>query len=282
MDRIKVENSTSLEEAVREVFGLEMNGRTNVIGEEMNGEVASAYDTIGKEVRQETYAQIVEYFRTQTDCYAFRHKSNTVGTIVEVGCGSGLLSIPLAEQTGGRVIGVDISLGMIRLAEENKQSRVRELQEERQLFQEKLPEYCKTVGKKSEPLDNLSFYQGSVYELEMKDANYILCRNALHRFSDVSLALKVMYNSLGRGGKMYIRDLRRDAPWDVVVKRIGEARWKSEALVRDYIGAMAGMLTREELALELDALGINDYTIRSAQGREFAQEVEYTCVVKKR
>lgn len=260
LDRAKIEKTESLEEAIIELFGLDMHGRLCVLGNEaMTGAVAQAYDELGRRTRKETYQKIAEDFKSKTG-YAG-------GTIVEVGCGSGLLGIALAEQLESRVVGIDLSSDMIRLAQE-----------------------------KPGPVNgSVDFRQGSVYHLAgmfNEKPGYVVCRNALHRFQYPELAIEQMYRVLVPHGKVYLRDLRRDADWKIVVKRIGEQRWQHPELVRDYIGAMAAMLTVEELEKILHRLGIQNYQItnghyntvnqeKQEQLKEFAQEVEYVCVIRK-
>ena len=105
-----------------------------------------------------------------------------------------------------------------------------------------------------------------------------------------------MYSVLPDKGSIYIRDLKRDADWQIVLERIDDERWKRPELVRDYIGAMAGMLTINELDILLSGLGINNFEIRSGEYlvggflgyerdentiNEYECEVEYVCVIRK-
>ena len=122
VDQIKIESTNTIEEAIKEIFNKEINGRSCILLEEaMTGQVAEKYDEIGKLARQETYKKIVIDFKNRTGCYGVNHiRTNMkVGTILEVGCGSGLLSLELAEQTNGYVIGIDLSADMVHLANLN-------------------------------------------------------------------------------------------------------------------------------------------------------------------
>lgn len=272
INKEKIMKTKNLEEAVKEIFNLDLKQRTCILTKEaMTGEVAKQYDEIGKTARQETYEKITQDFKIRTGCYGSRYD---IGTIVDVGSGSGLLSLKLADETNGYVLGIDLSKDMIDLA--NK----------------KLEQASQSYGR-------AEFREGNVYELSKmmkskKDINYIVCRNALHRFQDPEKAIKEMYSALAPGGKIYIRDLKRDADWETIVERIGEQRWQKPALVEDYIGAMAGMLTTKELQETLDKLGIKKYSITdgfyktedkakqaSNQMKEFASKVEYVCIIEK-
>ena len=305
VDQTKIESTPCLEEAVREVFGTEINGRWNILKEEaMTGQVAEKYDKIGKSARQETYKKIVTDFKNRTGCYGVNHvRTNMqVGTILDVGCGSGLLSLELAEQTNGYIFGVDLSADMINLAKMNLKQKSKDKIKQIKEFWKKLPGYCRPEDKleKNPPFyDSVEFNHGSVYNSSSiiknhKDINYIVCRNALHRFQDTKKAIEEMYSVLAPGGKIYIRDLKRDADWKTIVERIGERRWEVPELVEDYIGAMAAMLTKEELQHVLELSGIKNYEITDgyyslneekselgSQMREYASEVEYVCVIEK-
>ena len=102
-----------------------------------------------------------------------------------------------------------------------------------------------------------------------------------------------MYDALRQDGMMYLRDLRRDAEWTTIISRIGEERWKRPALVKDYIGAMAQMLTLKEIKGLLADLGITSFEITDGSYKsnqkmfsspainEYAPQVEYACVIKK-
>ena len=120
--------------------------------------------------------------------------------------------------------------------------------------------------------------------------DYVICRNALHRFKNPQEALRQMYSILKKGGRIYLRDLRRNANWNVVVKRIGDERWKNQGLVKDYVVAMASMLTLEELEKILEDLKIKKfiisdgkYILNDSQNdfREYEEETEYVCVITK-
>jgi SAM-dependent methyltransferase len=165
----------------------------------------------------------------------------TGGSIVEVGCGSGRLTSLLPG-----AVGVDVSLDMIELGKAN--------------------------------FPDVSFRQGSVYSLDSCD--YLVCRNALHRFHE---PFKALLEMCSKGKRVYIRDLKRDAPWDVIVERVGS---RSECLKNDYFGAMAGMFTVDEVKGMLDKIGV-EYSIRngwyvgmdSGGIDEFEEQVEYVCVI---
>jgi len=302
IDKAKIMATSSLEEAVKELFGLNLKGRLCILTQEaMNDEVAKAYNQIGSLVRLETYKRIVEDFKNRTNCYATNHLYFDIGTILDVGCGSGLLSLVLAEKTRGNIVGVDLSFDMINLANENLSRISKKRTEEIKEFWKKLsnkPDKPVEFYVKLNLLNKVKFKQGSVYDLpeivsDMPKINYVTCRNALHRFQNPKLAVQKMYEVLAPSGKIYIRDLRRDADWKTVVERIGEERWERPALVRDYVGAMAAMLTIKEVHSLLNELGINDYKITEGnyqirektaslhEMREYASEVEYVCIIKK-
>ena len=262
----EIQTTESLEDAVKLIFGVDIIGRNCILNQEaMTGDVAKEYDELGKNHRAETYRKIASEIALQV-------KSSS--TILDVGCGSGLLSFELARRGYG-VVGVDLSEDMIALAERNLRLKL----------QDAVEEY------------DLNFRLGSVYNLDditsdIDEVNAIVCRNSLHRFNDPKKALEKMYSRLTEGGLLYIRDLKRDAAWREVVSRIGEERWKTKTLVKDYIGAMASMLTTKKLKEYLDDLGIIEYNLRNGDYEtdaeselvsidEHAQNVEYVCVINK-
>jgi len=293
----------SLEEAITLLFNRVSNGRNCIFTQEaMNGCVAREYDYLGKSGRQETYKKIAEDFKRRTGCYGANHPATNmnVGSILEVGCGSGLLTLELAEQTNSdRIIGVDLSADMITLAKSNLERRSKERTEEIKEFWKRLPRYqpsqedYKKLSENPPLLDRINFLTGSVYDLSnIGSQNYIVCRNALHRFQHPEKALKQMYQILSPNGKIYIRDLRRDANWQTVLERIGERRWNTQTLVQDYGGAMASMLTTQELEKTLQSMGVTDFKItdgRYINGeikspdniKEYEKDTEYVCVIRK-
>ena len=97
-------------------------------------------------------------------------------SILDLACGPGLFSCPLAAQTSGWVIGFDLSLPMLRQAR-----------------------------KKAEHsgLRNLIFVRGSAFSLpflnEVLDA--ILCSGALHLFDQLQAALSEIARTMSRQGR---------------------------------------------------------------------------------
>src|SRR3989338_7382539 len=305
MNREEIENTKSLAEAVHKIFGNHIDSRSYVLKtESMTESLAQEYDAIGKNHRQETYQRIAEDFKKRTGCYGvnFPRTAFNVGTILDIGCGSGLLTLELAEQTNGNIIGLDLSEEMISLAKDNLARRSQEKTKEIKEFWKKIPEYCKPSQQdlekleKNHPLlERINYVRGSVYELEETDIqniNYVVCRNALHRFQYPERALEQMYTVLSHNGKIYIRDLRRDANWQIILKRIGEQRWQTQTLVQDYICAMASMFTTEELEQTLLSLGIKEFNLSSGEYlpkeisakeglNEYAEDTEYVCIITK-
>src|SRR3989344_2681609 len=308
IDKAQVMATSSLGEAVKELFGLDLEGKLCIFTKEaMSGCVAIEYDSLGKKDRQETYKRIAEDFKTRTGCYGVNHPTEgmDVGAILEIGCGSGLLTLEIAEQTNSnRIIGIDISEDMVALANSNLSMRSRERIKEMMDFWRRLSESYGLSKEEYEKLEQnpslikkVSYKVGNVYSLSdivsgIKDINYIICRNALHRFQHPEKALKQMYQALLPNGKIYIRDLRIDANWKTLLERIGERRWQTQTLVKDYIGAMASMFTIPELEATLNSLGMTnfeitpgsykDYSAKSLNNiEEFEEETEYVCIIRK-
>ena len=306
INRKEIESLSNLAEAVNKLFGLDLEGRLCIFtNEEMKGDISKHYDEIGRTIRQQTYKKIAKDFIERVD-----YKEKGQNMILDVGCGSGLLDLELNEKTEDIIIGLDKSQTMIELANKNKENRKEEI------INKIIKDYERNGCDFSRPIsaacdimpeivdvahynnNRAKFFNESVYSLtklsENKQiADYIICRNALHRFREPEKALQEMYSVLKDNGKIYIRDLKRDADWKTVVERIGEYRWKYPKIVIDYIGAMASMLTKDELEVMLDKLGINNYEIFDGSYRngkaikskedinEYEKEVEYVCLIKK-
>lgn len=275
INREELLRTKSLGEAINRIFDRIVRGREQILTEEaMTGHVAKEYDHLGNNGRQETYKKLAEDFKKRTGCEGANHPATDREScsILEVGCGSGLLTLELAEQTNSdKIMGLDLSEDMIKLAQRN-------------------------LARKSLDLERIRFTPGSAYELDsigVQEIDYVVCRNALHRFHNPKKALEQMYAALSPGGKLYLRDLRRDADWQIVLKRIGEERWQTQTLVEDYIGAMAAMFTIPELEEVLPAVGITNFQItdgRYVTGeiknhrniKEYETETEYVCIINKK
>ncbi len=242
----------SVEEAILELYGVVIDGRRWLFKEKgMDDEAALAYHQLGMSKRSETYQAISRDFMSATGYIE--------GEVLEVGCGSGLLTKNLQENVKGNVIGIDNSALMI------------------------------TLARKYAP--NVEFEEKDLFEVTKK-VPYIVCRNVLHRIQHDEAAIEQMHSLLMPGGKLYIRDLKRDADWSIILERIGDERWKTSALVEDYLTAMASMRTMEELSTMLDE---KEYTYSLREGfyqldthinfpktfQEYAKEVEYVCVIEK-
>ena len=295
----------TLEEAISLLFNRVSNGRNCIFTQEaMTGCVASEYDSLGKRGRQETYKKLAEDFKRRTYCYGANHPATfNVGSILEVGCGSGLLTLELAEQTNSdNITGLDISEDMIKLAKSNLLRRSKKETEEIKEFRRELykchqrsQEDYKKLEQNPTCFDKIRYIVESVYDLQnigFQNINYVVCRNALHRFQYPKRSLKQMYQILSPNGKIYIRDLKRDANWQTVLERIGERRWQTQTLVEDYIGAMASMLTTQELKNTLNSSGITNFEItdgRYISGeikspdniKEYEKDTEYVCIIQK-
>ena len=283
--REKLERTASLEEAIHLLFGQVMQGRLGLLSQEiMTGEVAEAYMQLGKKNRRQTYEAIAEDFMTRVQ---YDNKDNKNKIILDAGCGPGLLLHAFEEKiqrANTHLVGIDASPDMVRYA-------------------------------RTQILPSSEVREGSIYALGNIVRDYlplssIACRNVLHRLQNPKEAIQQMYDTLEPRGKLYIRDLRRDADWKTVLARIGEERWQQPALVQDYVAAMAAMITTTELENMLCSLGIYSYTITdgdyvseqiaNGEGRktkrkekirnewkqrerfnEYAKEVEYVCVIEK-
>lgn len=305
--RRDLEHTQNLAEAIHLFFGKDLQARLCLFDHEsMEGSVAQAYNHLGRTSRTGTYKNIAEDFLFRT---SYIEGMSAPNKILDIGCGSGILALEFVERTQALVFGLDSSADMISLANNNKRDRTEELvQKIIEDYRKGEPNFPRPIPAAYDIMPDIvdaanqianraRFVHGSVYDLTQhtpneKSIDYVVCRNALHRFRNPQEALRQMYAILKPGGKLYIRDLRRDADWKTVLDRIGEARWRTPVLVRDYLGAMAGMLTVEELATTLRELNINKFTLTDgsykpdtsqdqASLREYAQATEYVGIIEK-
>lgn len=96
--------------------------------------------------------------------------------LLDLACGPGLFSCPLAAQTSGWVVGFDLSLPMLRQARKN----------------------AARTG-----LRNLLFVRGSAFNLPFQNdtVDAILCSGALHLFDQPQAALSEISRTLSRQGR---------------------------------------------------------------------------------
>ncbi|MEW5975720.1 MAG: class I SAM-dependent methyltransferase [Acidobacteriota bacterium] len=93
--------------------------------------------------------------------------------LLDLACGPGLLTTPLAERTEGVVFGLDLSMPMLRQARRRLHSR---------------------------QIRNVLLVRGSAFRLPFRDETFsgILCSGALHLFDQPTLALAEISRTLAR------------------------------------------------------------------------------------
>ncbi len=117
-------------------------------------------------------------------------------TVLDVACGTGVVTFAFARMVGasGRVIGIDINPGMLRIAD-----RVRN----------------------ALSVTNVSFRNVDAQDLPYPDGAFdrVVCEHALMFFSDKARAVREMYRVLSRGGRMVITvwSTRRSTPHEAVL-----------------------------------------------------------------
>ena len=109
---------------------------------------------------------------------------NPGSRVLEIAPGPGLLAIELAELTGGRVTGLDISHSFVQIASDN----------------------ARRAGVE------VDFEHGDAADLPFPDDqfDFIVCRAAFKNFSRPLVALNEMHRVLKTGGAALIIDLRKD------------------------------------------------------------------------
>jgi len=112
------------------------------------------------------------------------------GIVLDLGCGYGLLSVLLANDSARRkVVGID-------------------LQAERVL----------TASRAARPHDHASFLQGDILEVEFGRPTCIIMNDVLHHIPHMSQIplLKKCYDSLPSGGLLIIKDVDKSTVWKYI------------------------------------------------------------------
>jgi len=115
-------------------------------------------------------------------------RSKPAGTLADIGCGPGHLTILIAEQFGDlRVIGIDTAEEMVRAGSSKASS----------------------LGLEG----RLEFRRGDVERLPLPDSSLHLAVStlSLHHWSNPTSGLGEIYRVLGSGGRLLLFDLRRDS-----------------------------------------------------------------------
>lgn len=115
--------------------------------------------------------------------------------ILDVACGPGILAREFGKvRPTVSVVGVDVSEDALRLARKN------------------------TNGMK-----NVSFVRGSVYQLPFKNDSFegVLCKDSFHHFDNPEKAIREMLRVVKPGRYVYIQDMRRDLPNQLIMRSIG-------------------------------------------------------------
>lgn len=110
--------------------------------------------------------------------------------ILDVACGPGYLTKELSLNFKKSVIyGLDHSRYVINLAKNN----------------------CKNIK-------NINFIVNNINNTKFNNDFFdlIICKDSLHHFKNINLALKEMLRILKKDGTIYIQDLRRDTPWYIL------------------------------------------------------------------
>jgi SAM-dependent methyltransferase len=116
-------------------------------------------------------------------------KGRGAGRILDLACGPGVFTRPLAQQAGGLVVGFDLSWPMLRRAEHLLQR---------------------------DHVRNVILMRGTVFQLPFVDGAfpYINCCGALHLFADSERALEEIVRVLAPGGHLCVQTtLRPSRSW---------------------------------------------------------------------
>ncbi|MFA5262325.1 MAG: class I SAM-dependent methyltransferase [Opitutaceae bacterium] len=170
-------------------------------------------------------------------------------SFLEVGCGSGRVLIEMANrilQPDCSFVGVDPSSEMIAIAEEN-------------------------LAKHSVPA-NVRFFTGSMLDAsaveEIRAVDFVIVRNTISWMSNADASIRAALQCLKPGGKVLIRELRRDAYFPLLKTRIRNClafqaggitlAYPPSAMVAAYRSAM----TLAEILALLGRCGVSVNTVR--------------------
>jgi len=163
--------------------------------------------------------QIAEYIRLKS------------GPILDVGSGLGNLAIEIGNRYPHLpVIGLDISKSMVEMARGSLSS------------------------------GNIDFIVGDAHTIDLHDTSVelVVSHGAMHHWRDAKTVLKEIYRVLMPNGLVYISDLRRDAPHDVVRNVAGML---NEHQAKAFINSVnAGYLPKELNDILVD-LNIPDFSV---------------------
>lgn len=117
------------------------------------------------------------------DSFGYTHlveeavKAAEGGTILDLGCGDGIITVPLAEQ-GAKIIAVDISEKMMSTAHKRAEFR-------------------------GVSLENVTFCRMNALTLDIADesVNVVICNSVLHLISNPEKVIQEIYRVLKKGGR---------------------------------------------------------------------------------
>jgi len=110
--------------------------------------------------------------------------------ILDVACGPGILTKALGEKfKNSLVIGLDLNKVAIRLAKRNSQK-----------------------------LKNVSFVEGNAEKLPFSNEEFdiVVCKDSIHHFKNPIKVIEELIRVTKKGGVVYIQDLRRDVPFEIL------------------------------------------------------------------
>jgi len=189
------------------------------VGEE--GEAVQEYEALTDDFLHVTASLIADEIAQRAGGYA--------GTAVDLGTGPGSLVIELAARFPRvLVIGLDLSLPMAKLAQERA---------------------------RASGVAHVAFVVADVHRLpfQMQSLGMIVSHGSMHHWRQLDMALGEIKEVLAEGGIVYLSDLRRDVP-DEVVQHIASLLNKKQA--RAFLNSVRAAYTIEELATVTQGAGL--------------------------
>jgi ubiquinone/menaquinone biosynthesis C-methylase UbiE len=158
------------------------------------------------------------------------------GVAVDLGAGPGDLAKGLAVRFSSLVIiGLDISSPMAKLARDRL---------------------------KADGINNVAFVVADVHHLPFRPRSVamIVSQGSMHHWRGVDVALEELKQVLAKGGFVYLSDLRRDAP-DEMVQNI--AALLNEKQARAFLNSVRAAYTIEELEALVAEAGLDRIHVES-------------------
>jgi len=165
----------------------------------------------------------------------FRRTKLNSGRILDVGCAYGGLIKQINLHTPGcfNFVGVDLSKSMLKLAKN----------------------YCRGI--------KVAFSLQSADKTSFADESFdlVVCKDTFHHFKSPVKVLKEMYRLVKKGGYIYLIDLNRNAPEEVILQTIQTLTERDLFHAMQYFDSIKAAYTIAEMRQLFKKAGMRKYSI---------------------